>query len=174
MQSLLLSLVGVFVVATILGRSFRWGIYCVLPASLAVLVVLAGMGYLRMPLGVATSMFSGIVIGVGVDYAIHLLESWRRSAASGLTGAPLLEDAYAHTGPAIRIDALAVAAGFAVLLGSRIPANYRLAALVITSIVTCCLCTLLVFPLLLERWAPSLPGSKAPRNNGLEMPPDGC
>src|SRR6185503_15900239 len=34
MQSLIWSLVGVYLVTAIFGRSLRWGIYCVLPSAL--------------------------------------------------------------------------------------------------------------------------------------------
>ena len=39
-----------------------------MPASLAVLWLFGLMGWLGIPLGVATSMFCAITLGIGVDY----------------------------------------------------------------------------------------------------------
>ncbi|MCH8150383.1 MAG: MMPL family transporter [Planctomycetes bacterium] len=58
------------------------------------------MGLFGVPLGVATSMFAGMTLGIGVDYAIHLLERYRRARESGLDTQASLTDAVAATGPA--------------------------------------------------------------------------
>jgi predicted RND superfamily exporter protein len=54
LQSLLGSLLGILAVTSLLGRSLRWGIYCVVPSALAVLINFAVMGWFGIPLGVAT------------------------------------------------------------------------------------------------------------------------
>ncbi|MEE9297061.1 MAG: MMPL family transporter [Phycisphaerae bacterium] len=77
-RSLLISLIGIWLVTSALNRSLLWGLFCVLPSALAVLVNFALMGWFNVPVGVATSMFAGITLGIGVDYAIHLLERVRQ------------------------------------------------------------------------------------------------
>ncbi|MCP4246564.1 MAG: MMPL family transporter [bacterium] len=148
-RSLLLSLVGIVAVTSLLGRSIRWGLLCVLPCALAVLVNFAMMGWTGMPLGVATSMFAGMTLGIGVDYAIHLLERYRAGRAQGLGRRPALIDAVGITGPAIVVDAVAVALGFGIMTLSQVPANARLGGLVVLSIVGCLAATLVVLPALL-------------------------
>jgi uncharacterized protein len=74
LQSLVWSLAGIYVLIALLGRSLRWGVYCVLPSALAVLIKLAVMGWVGILLGVATSMFAAMTLGLGVNCAIHLLE----------------------------------------------------------------------------------------------------
>lgn len=54
----------------VFSRSLRWGVYCVLPSALAVVINFAVMGWFGIPLGVATSMFAGMMLGIGVDFAI--------------------------------------------------------------------------------------------------------
>ena len=149
-RSLLGSLIGIVAVTALLGRSLRWGVLCVLPCALAVLVNFAAMGVAGMPLGVATSMFTGMTLGIGVDYAIHLMERCRRSRARGLELDAALADAVGATGPAIVIDAIAVALGFGVLMLSQVPANARLGGLVVLSIINCLAATLLLLPALLR------------------------
>ncbi len=149
-QSLLWSLVGIVTVTSLLSKSFVWGVLSVIPAALAVLMNFAMMGLLQMPLGVATSMFSGMTIGIGVDYAIHLLERLRLSGRGSRDWQAAIVDAMTHAGPAIVVDGVAIALGFGVLLLSPVPANRRLGALVMVAVVTCLVATLAILPALLR------------------------
>lgn len=148
-RSLLLSLVGIWLVTALMGRSLGWGLLCVLPCALAVLIDFAVMGLIGMPLGVATSMFAGMTLGIGVDFAIHLLERYRLARRRGLDTEPAIQDAVRATGPAILIDALAVALGFGMLTLSQVPANARLGGLVVLSILACLAATLVLLPAIL-------------------------
>ena len=107
------------------------------------------MGWLKIPLGVATSMFAGMTLGVGVDFAIHLLARHDRVREQGLEGEEAVAGVLATTGPAIGIDACAVALGFGVLVLSEVPANARLGGLLMASVLGCLLATLYVVPALL-------------------------
>ena len=159
------SLFGILLVTTLMsrvgggastGESLRWGLLCVLPCALAVLINFAVMGWTGMPLGVATSMFAGMTLGIGVDFAIHLLERYRLARRRGLDPAEAVTDAVTITGPAVFIDALAVALGFGILTLSQVPANARLGALVVLSIAGCLAATLLLLPALLRLWPPRM------------------
>jgi predicted RND superfamily exporter protein len=148
--SLLLSLVGILTVALLLFGSLSAGVYCVLPPALAVLLDYAIMGLADIPLGVATSMFCGMTLGIGVDYAIHLIERCRVSFQRHSDVQEAVRDAVSFAGPAIIIDAVAVAVGFGVLILSRVPANSRLGVLLVISITACLAATLLLLPALLS------------------------
>jgi predicted RND superfamily exporter protein len=154
-RSLLLSLVGILVAVAVLSRSLRRGLYCLVPPASAVLVSFAAMGWLKIPLGVATSMFAGMTLGVGVDFAIHLLARHVRVREQGLKGEEALAAALATTGSAIGIDACAVALGFGVLMLSEVPANARLGGLLAASVLACLLATFYAVPALLAAETPS-------------------
>ncbi|MHC4697818.1 MAG: efflux RND transporter permease subunit [Planctomycetota bacterium] len=151
--SLLVSLIGIVVITAVMGRAISWGFLCVLPCAIAVLINFAAMGWVGMPLGVATSMFAGMTLGIGVDYAIHLLERYRLSCSRGLGRDAAIADAVNATGPAILIDALGVALGFGILTLSQVPANARLGGLVMLSIVNCFAATIILLPALLRVFA---------------------
>ncbi|HEY0553675.1 MAG TPA: MMPL family transporter [Thermoanaerobaculia bacterium] len=149
LESLALSLLGIFAVTAGLSRSLRRGLLCVVPAALAVLLDFAVLGWRGIPLGVATSMFAGMTLGVGVDYAIHLLDRLERPRQSGMGGMEgAAATALATTGPAILTDAASTILGFAVLLVSQVPANERLGSLLALSLTACVAATLLVVPAL--------------------------
>ncbi|MCP4662911.1 MAG: MMPL family transporter [bacterium] len=149
LRSVVLALAGILAVAAILGRSLRWGLFSVIPPAFAVLLNFAAMGWIGIPLGVATSMFAGMTLGVGVDFSIHLLARYERARTAGVRGSAAVVDALAATGPAILIDGLAVGLGFAVMVLSQVPANARLGSLLVMSVLHCVVATLVIVPALL-------------------------
>jgi hypothetical protein len=148
--SLLASLLGIFAVTALLFRSLRWGALCMVPAGFAVAFTFAVMGVAGMPLGVATSMFASMSLGIGVDFAIHLIERYRLAVRRGAARDAAILDSLAVTGPPIVVNALAVAFGFGILVLSRVPANARLGSITVVSLLTCLAATLLVMPALLR------------------------
>ena len=156
-SSLLLALAGALVVLSLLYRSLSTALLALTPTCFAVLWIFGLMGWLGIPLGVATSMFCAITLGIGVDYGIHLLERVRRGRAAGRLEAVAraIEDA----GPAIVADALAIALGFGLLFVSQVPANARLGMLVAAALVAAAVLTLIGLASLLLRHEPAAPTS---------------
>ncbi len=139
-SSLLLALAGALVVLCGLYRSLTTGLLVVLPTCCAVLWVFGLMGWLGIPLGVATSMFCAIALGIGVDYSIHFAERFRHSREEGRER-PVLR-AVEQAGPAILADAAAISAGFGLLVISQVPANARLGLLVAAALLAAAVLTL--------------------------------
>ena len=152
MQSLAWSLLGIFLVTSLLGRSWRWGVYCVLPSVLAIVIKFAVMGWTGIPLGVATSMFAAMTLGIGVNCAIQLLGAYDLGRAEGLATSRAMIKAMKLSGPAALINTLAVSTGFGVLMLSQVPANARLGFLVVLGLAGCFILTMLVLPVLLRIW----------------------
>ncbi|MCP3959069.1 MAG: MMPL family transporter [bacterium] len=139
-SSLLLALVGALLALRLLYRSFRTALLAILPTLVAVVWVFGFMGWLGIPLGVATSMFCAITLGIGVDYGIHFLERCRHAQARGL--AEPAAHAAEVAGPAILTDALAISLGFGLLVISQVPANARLGLLVAAALAAASVLTL--------------------------------
>lgn len=147
--SLVGSVLGILLTAALFFRSFRLGLLCSVPAGLAVIATFAVMGGTGTPLGVATSMFASMVLGIGVDFAIHLVERFRNDFARMADRRLALRGAIAATGPPVVVNTLAVALGFGILVLSEVPANARLGAITLVSLAACLAATLLVLPALL-------------------------
>jgi predicted RND superfamily exporter protein len=152
MQSLIWSLAGIFLVTALFGGSWRWGFFCLLPSLLAIIIKFAVMGWLGIPLGVATSMFAAMTLGIGVNCAIHLLEGCRQARAAGATPTEALSRSLEWTGPPALINTLAMTLGFGVLMLSQVPANARLGLLLVLGLVNCFIASLLLLPVLLHWW----------------------
>lgn len=89
----------------------RAGLMALVPVTAATLLVFAGMGYARVPLGVATSMFGSLVLGVGVDFSIHFLDGYRQRRARFGAGRTALLATLAEVGRAIRWNVAAPVGG---------------------------------------------------------------
>lgn len=127
--SLPIALLGVFLVIAALYGSARLALAALFPVTLSAVWLLGALGWLGVPLGVATSMFFAIALGLGVDsQSIHFLDGWRRLRAIDPDGA--VRRTVEEVGPAIALNTVAVAAGFGLLAVSSVPANARLGLLI--------------------------------------------
>lgn len=166
--SLPLALLGVLAAVALLYGSFRLALLALFPVTLSAAWLLGCLGWLGIPLGVATSMFFAIALGLGVDsQSIHFLDRYQLLAGAGAPDAVLrtLRD----VGPAVAVNTAAVASGFGLLVVSSVPANARLGLLIALALVLGGALTLVGLAALLqilgERPAtavsPEIPGRKA-------------
>ncbi|MEM8931337.1 MAG: MMPL family transporter [Acidobacteriota bacterium] len=160
--SLALSLGAIWLTASVALRSWRLGLLCVGPSAMVVWSDYALLGWLGIPLGVATSMFAGMTLGIGVDYSLHLLARHHRAERGGLDDPAA--DALTATIPALITNALAVGLGFGVLLLSQVPGNARLGLLLLASVGGCLIATLVLVP---TGWQRSEPRSNTDRSESI-------
>jgi hypothetical protein len=163
LQSLFWSVLGIYLLTAFLGGSLRWGVYCVLPSLFTVVIKFALMGWWGIPLGVATSMFAAMTLGIGVNCAIQLLEAYGQARAGGAALPEALSRTMRLTGPPALINTLAVSLGFGVLMLSQVPANARLGLLVVLGLVNCFIVSLVLLPVLLHWWPLRVPRALAAR-----------
>ena len=121
------------------------------PLAAALPVLLGTMGYLGVSLGIATSMFSALALGVGVDFAVHFQHAYERSRARGLGHMESVDETLRTSGRAIRWNAAVLGLGFLVLTASSLKPNHSLGLLLAAAIATCYAMTLLLLPALLDR-----------------------
>ncbi len=150
-RSLLASLLGVLIIASLLTRSLRWGLLTTLPCAMGVTLTFGGMGLLGIHLGVATSMFAGMTLGFGIDFAIHMVDRARGAAGRGASPDDAVAESLRITGPPIRVSAAAMVLGLGVLLVSEVPANARLGAVTAFSVLGCAGATFGLLPPLMKR-----------------------
>jgi uncharacterized protein len=134
LTSVLISL-GVSLLA--LGfASGRWrrALLCIAANAWALLMVLGAAGWLGIDLGVASSSFLALGVGVGLDYGIHLAFHPRGTAAE-------------HADVVLRVAAnvLIVSAGLAVLMLSANPTIARLGFLIVASLLVSSYTAVVVF-----------------------------
>ena len=139
LTSLGFSLLSILIVSSLFFRSLWRGLLATLPSFLSIVGVLSWMGFAGIPLGVASSMFCAIVLGIGVDYAVHLLSRLQEEDANTV-------EVLSETTPVLFLDALAIGGAFSLLVLSRVPANALLGPLVVVSLALCLAVTLCFIP----------------------------
>ncbi|PCI64772.1 MAG: hypothetical protein COB37_00310 [Kordiimonadales bacterium] len=148
-KSLGLSLLFVFIAAIIVFRSFVAGLFSLIPVAMALLLVYAVMGFSGIWLGVGTSMFAAIAIGLGIDFAIHTLDRMKELIATR-TGSydERMVDLFPSTGRALFFNFAALGLGFAVLMTSEVPPLIRFGGLVVTAVTASFIAGLTILPTL--------------------------
>ena len=76
--SIIFSLIIIGIIASIFFKRILWGILAVVPLSSAVIINFGFMGYFGIELSHITALLSSVIIGVGVDFAIHYISQYRR------------------------------------------------------------------------------------------------
>jgi uncharacterized protein len=146
--SLLLALGGNLLIIALLLRSLKYAFLCIAPTAVAVAWTFGLMGWLGISLGVATSIFCAVTLGIGDDYCIHFVKRYQAAQVAGV--ARPSRQAAAEAGPAILIDATAITLGFGLLAFSQVPANRWLGLLVVFGLTSACLLTLAGMSAVLE------------------------
>ena len=154
-SSIALALVTDLILITILLGSVRMGLIAVLPVAFSLLLVLAALALAGTPLGIANSMFAGIALGIGLDFAIHLTTTYRQRLSQGMPAGEALRSTLEITGPAVCVSAASITAGFSVLMLSEIAPNVQLGVMICLCLLTCAVTTLLLIPSLLKLWKDS-------------------
>ena len=105
----------VFALSVLCLRSIPLAALAMIPTTLPVLLTLGAMGFLGIPLDMGTAMVASVLLGLGVDEALHLLSAYQRLRANGLERAHAMDAALRGVGRALFTTAGALAAGFLVL-----------------------------------------------------------
>ena len=156
------TLLGIAVLLLLALRTIRGALVVLVPVLAADWILFAGLGYTGTPIGIATSMFASLTIGIGIDYAIHIRHRYRRSLATERDHTSALVGALESAGRAIRWNAFALGIGFLVLGFSGFPPNRALGILLSSAMLTCYGTTLLLLPRLLRPTPPPGPSRRSP------------
>ena len=150
-KSLAISLVIVVVLLAIMFRSIVTGLIGATPILITAVVNFGIMGLLAIPLSISTALISSIAVGIGIDYAIHMIERYKEYMAERGNKHEAAVLTMHHSGRAIMYNAFVVASGFAVLLLSVFPPNRQVGGLVALNMAVSFLGTVTVLFLLLYR-----------------------
>ncbi|RLU03467.1 MAG: outer membrane lipoprotein-sorting protein [Ketobacter sp.] len=150
-----ISLLFVLLVSVLLFRSFIAGVLAVLPVMTSILMVYATMVLFKIDLGIGTSMFASVAIGLGIDFAIHTIDRMKALFADSVPSRKeLVDKLYASTGRALLFNYLAVACGFGVLIISKVVPLNNFGTIVVLSVTMSFIASLLLLPALVLVFKP--------------------
>ncbi len=155
-QSFLISISLCFLITSVLFRSYKLALYSLVPLIIPIALDFGIMGVTGIKLNAATATVASIDIGMGVDYSIHFLSRYRHEIRMGRTVTQALDIALNTSGRAIIYNALAVAAGFLVLVPSQFVIVSQLGLLVAIDMLTISVSVLTFLPASIKLLPPSL------------------
>ncbi len=136
LQSLGIAFIVVLLLLSLLFRSFRYGLFAMLPILLTIAVAFSLMSLSGVALDTVTAIIASIILGIGIDYSIHFLSRFRSLQEQGLPVEHIISETLHTSGRAIIYNATTVAAGFLVLLISSFWPIIYLGWLVAVSMIT--------------------------------------
>jgi uncharacterized protein len=148
-RSLVFAFVLVLVIMSLLFRSLWVGLTAAVPAGLTIVIIYGGMGVLGVHLDIGTCMLASIIVGAGVDYAIHLLAAWRAPVDGSMVEAA--RTGGDHAGLAVWCNAVMVAAGFFILTLGEAKPLHNVGGLTATAMIGAAVVTFLAIPVLARR-----------------------
>jgi predicted RND superfamily exporter protein len=110
------------------------------------------MGIASITLGslnILTSAFAAILVGLGIDFAVHIYDRYHQERSSGADISSAIETTLTQTGRGIWTGAFTTIFAFAVLFFSRVTGIVELAFLVSIGLLCALLCIYFVLPSLL-------------------------
>ena len=158
--SILLSLAMVFIIISLSFKSPWAGIIGAIPLGLTILLNFMVMGYAGIALDLCTSIIASVAIGVGIDYTIHFMETYRVQRALTDDLEEVTKNTFKTSGRGILTNAIAVGLGFCVLLFSRFIILRYIGALVAVVMFTSSTLAMTVIPGLLNAFDPKFMWSK--------------
>jgi hypothetical protein len=155
LSSIVISILVIYVMTAIMFRSPSGGIYNVLPITMAMLLNFGLMGMIGITIGFANSVTFAVAMGIGVDYAIHLVFKFQREVAINDDLGEVNAITLKTSGKAILFNAVVVTAGFLVLLTSSFTGHQIMGRLLALSMVTSFLGSITLLPAALSVFKPA-------------------
>ncbi|MCP5025879.1 MAG: MMPL family transporter, partial [Actinomycetia bacterium] len=116
----LITLGIVFLLLAALFRSVRWAIIGISPVLWTILVVYGAIGLIGKDYDMPIAVLSTLVLGIGVDFAIHFVERFRELRSDLGSSAAATEAFAEEPARALTRNAAVIAIGFLPLLGSSL------------------------------------------------------
>ena len=155
-SSFAVSFILVIFIVSAMFRSFKLGCYSVVPLVVPIFLNFGTMGLTGIKLNAATAVIASLAIGIGIDYSIHFLSRYRHEITTQGSVEKAIERSLHTSGRAILYNALAVAAGFLVLVPSNFVIISQLGILVALVMITTSLASLTLLPAILKVFPPRL------------------
>lgn len=123
----------VFVLSTLILRSFVGGLFVTTPLVLVVAANFGVMGWFGIPLDMGTISTAAMAIGIGADYELYLLFRFREELQRTGDVTAATRQSLVTSGKAVLYVALSIAAGYSFLLSSGFAFYSRLAVMVVAT-----------------------------------------
>ncbi len=121
--SIVMSVILIGLITSLFFKRIAWGMMAIIPLSVAVVINFGFMGLAGIHLSHVTALLASVIIGVGVDFAIHYISQFRRLSKISEKNA-LTNDVIEDVGYPIILDSASNMSFGALLFSAFIPVQY--------------------------------------------------
>ena len=129
------------------------GVVTIFPVIAIVMGTYLGMGLLEIPLNPVTATLTGIAIGIGVPFVIHVTNRFREALTKDSNPVSAITSTLKTTGGSLFGSAFTTMAGFGILTTSTLKTFQQMGQVVLVSIGFALVASILILPTLLVLWA---------------------
>ena len=123
-MSILLSVLIIWLISFIFFKRMSFAFISIIPLSFAIILNFGLMGLFGIELSHMTALLTSVIIGVGVDFAIHYINDAKKNIESGTDIDSLTRKTSNDVGYPIILDVVSNMGFAALLLSDFIPLNY--------------------------------------------------
>lgn len=135
-------IIGILLYAT---KSIILSIVGLIPLSMTLIIMFSIMGIFDFSIDIGSSVVAGIALGVGIDYAVHLIEAIKRSLHIGSPKETILH-ALGQVIRPIATSAFVISSGFSLLMLSGFQSLAAMGLLITVAMIVAALFSLIVLP----------------------------
>ena len=121
--SIVMSVILIGLITSLFFKRIAWGMMAIIPLSVAVVINFGFMGLAGIHLSHVTALLASVIIGVGVDFAIHYISQYRRLSKISEKNM-LTNDVIEDVGYPIILDSASNMSFGALLFSAFIPVQY--------------------------------------------------
>ncbi|MBC8071725.1 MAG: MMPL family transporter, partial [Deltaproteobacteria bacterium] len=162
---------GILLLCWLLFRSVFQTIAANLPLLPGVVITLGAVQLLYGHLNLITSSFVAVLLGLGIDFSVHVVSRFNEAVRAGAVRAEAVRQALVRTGPGIMSGAIITAAGFLAGVTTEFTAYGELGVITAVGLLVMVLCTFALLPVLLGRGRGDAPPKVSDEPPGLAALP---
>lgn len=145
-RSMIVALLLVLAMLIIIFNSSAWGFLTMIPVAFILMWEPGFLVLLDIPLSVVTISIASIMIGIGIDYGIHLTQRVREGMEQGLPKMDAVKDAIEKTGLSLVEAAATTTAGMASVFFANIPLIQQFGVVIVLMTLFALVATVLLLP----------------------------
>ncbi len=145
-KTLIIGAVIIFFMLVFMQKSFTKSMLVFLPLLFGIAWTLGTMGWMNLPISLATAGIGAMILGLGVEYGVFLLSRYQEERKKDSSKLESMEVALSNIGSSIIGSGLTTIVGFIALMASTMPLLRDLGLSLALGIFYCLIITLLVTP----------------------------
>lgn len=145
-KTLLIGALIIFVMLVFAQKSFTKAGIIFLPLTFSIFWTLGTMGWMNLPISLATAGIGAMVLGLGVEYGVFLFSRYQEEKIKNIPRSEAMEIALSNIGLSILGSGLTTIVGFLALTASAMPMLRDLGLSLALGISFCLVITLFVTP----------------------------